>query len=718
MVSYEEYLNELKSGNAISPCYKIEILNENDTPKMVITDDILADGSLAGKTNNGQRRTATITIFNGHRKYKIAPGYIFYGTKLALYAGIIVKGEPYYEQLGIFYVHKITSARGTITDNITLTLVDKWGRLDGTIFGKNPARVSFNKSLTVYKNSSVFTKGENGSEINSAAVVTNDFEVDKLFFATCVNPTSGTNNSFSSKSEGSIFGHTMIWPVPFIFKGKFQKSFLSFKLSKGTSGNASFPKLGICYTFNNGDKYAILLSQNASTSTIQFLKNGVPEQTVSYNYLIFIYNNVNPPLCETSYDGKTLSFSFDGEELFKREINENTSYTLGLGDTNTNTYGSVNVTMTEVVLSNTSYIVNYDYNIYDIIKATLKKSTRYDIRVIAEIPSQVPTFSQSGVNAYLQDCITDLSTIRIGEAIYLTATGETYYCVSNNWDSTTNSYKPTWLLQELMYNEIIDATEPILDPYYEPEYITENNVQKVIVYGEKYLRSDLPYGLLTLPKSIIQEKGETDGKLISGLADLLSAEIGYNRYGQFFLRPSGREIKLEEKEVIWRFKYNDYTVLQQKVSDYSNLINYVVVSGNTTDGVELTEYAGNYDVASDYCVQKIGVIPYIYKLDYSYDPDEWTPTDTTGLTEEEITELQYKAIRKNMQELAEWYLERNKGMQATMSLTCCYIPHIEENKIIELQDAAGEYKKYVIDSFNLPLNYSGTMTITCTRVGE
>ena len=694
MVSYEEYLNELKSGNAISPCYKIEILNENDTPKMVITDDILADGSLAGKTNNGQRRTATVTIFNGHKKYK----NIFYGTKLALYAGIIVKGEPYYEQLGIFYVHKITSARGTITDNITLTLVDKWGRLDGTIFGKNPARVSFNKSLTVYRNTSVTRKGESGNEINSAAITQADFaEIPQ--FVTFVNPTQEANNSLSADVN---FNN-----CDFLYN--FLKTGISFNAQQKVQSH--FCGCMISYKFNtSGNMHSFWISSHNTGSQLWYQVNDVTVELKNYyNEEIIPYGEIIP--INSSYDGKYLYLYFNNTLIFQEEINEEGYVILGVTPL-------IDINLTDMIFPNVSYIINYDYNIYDIIKATLKKSVRYDMRVIAEIPTEIKNFSVDAVNSYLQNCITDLSTIKIGEAVYLTSTGEIYYCSTNDWNPTTCSYNPTWLLQELSYGDILDDVEPILDPYYEPVYVTEDNIEKVVVYNEKYLRADSPYGLLTLPKSIVQEKGETDGKLISGLADLLSAEIGYNRYGQFFLRPSGREIKLEEKEVIWRFKYNDYTVLQQKVSDYSNLINYVVVSGNTTDGVELTEYAGNYDVASDYCVQKIGVIPYIYKLDYSYDPDEWTPTDTIGLTEEEITELQYKAIRKNMQELAEWYLERNKGMQATMSLTCCYIPHIEENKIIELQDAAGEYKKYVIDSFNLPLNYSGTMTITCTKVGE
>ena len=82
-MNYKEYKQALKNIASVSPCYKIEILDKMENPKEEITSDIIPSGSsISVKTNNGIRRTATLVLYNGHNKYKIRPGHIFYGTKI------------------------------------------------------------------------------------------------------------------------------------------------------------------------------------------------------------------------------------------------------------------------------------------------------------------------------------------------------------------------------------------------------------------------------------------------------------------------------------------------------------------------------------------------------------------------------------------------------------------------------------------------------------
>ena len=71
-----------------------------------------------------------------------------------------------------------------------------------------------------------------------------------------------------------------------------------------------------------------------------------------------------------------------------------------------------------------------------------------------------------------------------------------------------------------------------------------------------------------------------------------------------------------------------------------------------------------------------------------------------------------------MKELAKWYLQRNGHLQTSLSITCGIIPHMEENRIIELQNREGKYERCLVDSFNLPIGFSGTMTINLTKVGD
>lgn len=717
MITREDYLRVLKTSSSLSPCYKIEILNEDDTPKTVITDDILSGGSINVKVNNGQRRTASLTVYNGHHKYSIKPGSLFYGTKLKLYAGVIVKDEPWYEPQGIFYIQQLTPTRSAGVDSISLTLVDKWGKLDGTIFGKVPSRIEYNKSETVYRNTSVYVSGTKDGEgkvkkISSAAVRMSDFGENSTVY-TFTNPTEGTNNSLVGGGAGEI---------PFVYD--FQKGcsigFTPILVATGVSNYLGF-KLKY-----KKDNYTITIgfysSNDDASATIEDSDGNRVSNVVNESFGDDIMKGDIPHGVVITEN--KIALQINGKEYLKLERpkvgNEykggnyfNLSYNID---------GSTKVK--SLLISNTSYIINYDYNMYDIIRNTLKKSTRYDIRVIDYLSSKsVSSFDPTNegevdkVNRIIETKIEDLYSVTpYKDYIQLVSNNKIYRCISNEWSETKQSYSPQWEEYSIGNGEVLDSVAPILDPYYEPVY--NENGTKVKVYDEWYDVSALPYGMLTLPKSITQDRGGTEAGILTSIADLLSAEIGYNRYGQLFLSPAGREINTQEKSVIWRFKYEDYLISTQETINYSNLINYVVVVGSTTDGVQLSESVANNDVSSDYCIQKIGVIPYIYKLDYSYDPEQWNPANADSMTEAQLLEARYKAIHKNMKELAEWYLQRNGHLQTSLSITCGIIPHMEENRIIELQNREGKYERYLVDSFNLPIGFSGTMTINLTKVGD
>lgn len=713
MATYEQYLKVLESSGSISPCYKIEILNSDDTPRLTITDDILTGGSINAKVNNGQRRTASLTIYNGHRKYGIKQGSLFYGTKLKLYVGIMMGDSPWYEPQGIYYIQQIVPSRSAGVDTIALTLTDKWGRLDGTVFGKTPSRIEYNKSETVYRNTEVSVTGASDGEggvkkISSAAVRSTDFGKTESDY-TFTNPTSGVNNTFVADISGE---------VPFVYD--FQKGCsLGFTPTSDDIVTNTFGVL-IKYKEDNysisvqvgkeGDEKWAHITDSKGTSYSSTLTEDIMKGDISHS-IIIAENKV--------------TLQVNGAEYVKLERPKNDDGTYLGGNYFNLSYQFPNVAnVKSLILSNTSYIINYDYNMYDIIRNTLKKSVRYDVRIIDYLPTkEVPSFDPTNasevdkVNQIINTKVEDLYSITpYKDFIQLVSNNKIYRCISNEWNEDKSYYSPQWEEFIVGNDEVIDSVDPILSPYYEPIYNEDKT--EVYVYDQKYKTSALPYGMLTLPKSITQDRGGTEGAVLTSIADLLSAEIGYNRYGQLFLSPSGYEINTEEKPVIWRFKYEDYIVSTQETINFSNLINYVVVTGSTTDGVTLSESATNDDVSSDYCVQKIGVIPYIYKLDYAYDPEQWNPANAESMTDEELIKARYEAIHKNMKELAEWYLKRNGHLQSSLSITCGIIPHIEENRIIELQDQEGIYRRYLIDSFNLPIGFTGTMTINLTKVGE
>lgn len=694
-MNYKEYKQALRGTLSISPCYKIEILDEMENPKQEITSDILANGNVSVKNNNGIRRTATLTLYNGHNKYKIAPNHIFYGMKLNLYAGIKTDAGEYYEKLGIFYIQKIGRNNAPNDKNITLTLVDKWAKLDGTIFGKIPSKVAYNKTVTVYRNSNKTFLGAENKKINQSVMLSSDFVLDSN--VTFTDATEGINNNISL--PGSFPGINSKMTTIFTLNG----CRLSFK---GGELSETLALGNLTVRFENGEKWIKIYFLEGSSSSIEFSSSENTEvKKVQYDENLFKTDKS----IDFIIQGDMIQILYDGNEAFKEKnfLNEFKIVIMG--------YSS---TIKELVMVG-SFEQYYDYNMYDIIRNTLKKNCRYDVRIIDYLPSTVLDFNPKNeaelkeINKLINTRVGGIGTIRANyDFIQLTSNNKIFRCISNNWNETLGVYDTKWEEYFVNSNDVLDNSEPILDSYYEPIY--QNG--KVVIDSERYSVEQLPYGKLTLPKSIVQEVGGTESQILLNIAELLSAEMGYNRHGQLTCKPTDREIDYQKQEVIWRFKKKDYFFNSTETIDYSGLVNYVVVTGTTDEGVEITEAVGNENLESEYCIQKIGTLPYIYKVAYTYNLKDWVPESAKQLSEEEQKAKAKEEVRKTMKELAEWYLKRNNTLQNSVEISSYMIPHMEENKIIELENEYGLYDKYIVNSFSIPLDYSGSMSINCTKV--
>lgn len=705
MATYLDYLNALKN-NTIVPCYRITILDESENPRYEITDDILS-GSLSISQNSGVRRSGTVVLSNKDGKYD----NLSFGVKIKIDAGIEISAtETYYIPQGIFYISKITPLKSASQNQLTLTLVDKWGALDGTVGGKTPYKIQYLKTITSYRTSGTQFNGLNidasamrGTDFifpDSGSIIFTDateqegikFSVNNKLKYTGNGIESSIISTFKTRDFGISFKPNFLMGVQeigdfisFIFKSEDSATLFSIKLEKEENDKNKIT-LRLKYLDNENktiDKTEIYILENdvlvGENVTISFKLN---------NNSIGIYFG-NKSFLFKFYNNRDLDFSI----TFK---------------------GSRELTFTDLIFSG-SFLTYYEYNMYDIIRSTLLKSKRYDVRIIDYIPMGEdyddcdPTTDEGRVkiNQLLTErLLGGLSSITINDYIQFISNQKIYKCQEEG--NTVDTLK--WELFTGEYEMTIDKSVPILDTYYEPKYITEEGVEYVDVYGTKYLKSYQPYGLLTLPSSIKQERGQTEGAVLAKIAELLSAEVGYNRYGNFFLRPTIEQTNYQTKEIVWRFKKEDYLYSKQQTYDFSKIVNYVIATASVINGTDISEIAMNKDYASDFCVQKIGVMPYVYQLGYSYNTNEWK------IIEDGVEKIDYKAIRQNLKELAEWHLKRHMRLLTSFAITCPYMPHIEEGKIIELENDDGTYRRCEINSFTLPLDFQGTMSINLSEV--
>lgn len=97
----------------------------------------LQDGSISVNLQNGQRRTASVTLSNIDAAFDYNVNKVWFGQQIAIDEGLILSdGSEYYLPQGIFYIAEPQETLQPNLRTITYPLVDKWAYLDGTLFGR------------------------------------------------------------------------------------------------------------------------------------------------------------------------------------------------------------------------------------------------------------------------------------------------------------------------------------------------------------------------------------------------------------------------------------------------------------------------------------------------------------------------------------------------------------------------------------------------------
>lgn len=108
----------------------------DNNPQAKRAGAFLREGSISCNLQNGQRRTATVTLSNVDGDFDYSLNTVWFGTEIALDEGLILPdGTDYYIQQGIFLIDTPTEDINPGQRTVTYNLVDKWAGLDGTLGG-------------------------------------------------------------------------------------------------------------------------------------------------------------------------------------------------------------------------------------------------------------------------------------------------------------------------------------------------------------------------------------------------------------------------------------------------------------------------------------------------------------------------------------------------------------------------------------------------------
>ena len=181
---WAQYLNVIK-GSFVKLA-RLDFLQPNGSVSYSLDNNplnkrsgaFLQSGTLTVNLQNGQRRTATVTLSNLDGEYDYNVNKLWFGQQVQLWMGArLPSGEDFYISQGVFYVKDPEESFKPGLKQTTLYLVDKWAYLDGTLFGNldGTYEVPVNSNIfNVIASVLLFPRG-NGQVVDSSAPIFTSF---------------------------------------------------------------------------------------------------------------------------------------------------------------------------------------------------------------------------------------------------------------------------------------------------------------------------------------------------------------------------------------------------------------------------------------------------------------------------------------------------------------------------------------------------------------
>lgn len=251
----------------------------------------------------------------------------------------------------------------------------------------------------------------------------------------------------------------------------------------------------------------------------------------------------------------------------------------------------------------------------------------------------------------------------------------------------TNLYVPiAALLAEDKGNGYpVDRIPPVFTEYY-------NDKTQALPDGTTASLADTAYTL-----RIDAENGSL-ADLVTGLAGMVNAWVGYDAAGALRIDPSQDDILDTDKPIQWQFSLEETEILgaSYTVKNTEVYNDYVVIGEQLDDYTQPAGRATNLDPNSDTNVQTIG--------------RKTVRENAVGF-----------ATSTQCQDLAVWKLKRSTALQRAVSISCSQILHIEENQLVTIvrTDKPGSpVERHLVMGFSRPLTGTESMTINAVSVAD
>lgn len=251
----------------------------------------------------------------------------------------------------------------------------------------------------------------------------------------------------------------------------------------------------------------------------------------------------------------------------------------------------------------------------------------------------------------------------------------------------TNIFEPiTSLLSEDRGNGYpVDRVAPVFTEYY-------NSRTQELPDGSTVTMVEAPYTLTI---------DSTDGTIwgvVSGLAGMVNAWVGYDETGALRIDPSQDDILDTTKPILWEFSMDEAELcgMTYQVKNTEVYNDFIVTGEQLSDNSQPKGRAQIMDPSSPVDIATIG--------------RKTKRVSMSGFG----TDTQCK-------DYAEWMVKRASVLQSAVTISCSQMFHIRGNELVTLTrtDKPGNpTERHLIQGFSRPLAGTGAMTINCVSTAD
>lgn len=122
--------------------------NNPDNPR---SSAFLSEGQINMNWQNGQRRSASVTLCNLDGQFDFNLNHIWFGQEIALDEGLVLSdGSEYYLPQGVFLLNDPVENLQPVERTVSWNLVDKTAALDGTLGGTLESTYQVNEGVNIF----------------------------------------------------------------------------------------------------------------------------------------------------------------------------------------------------------------------------------------------------------------------------------------------------------------------------------------------------------------------------------------------------------------------------------------------------------------------------------------------------------------------------------------------------------------------------------------